>query len=119
MSPARRAAVADPADAAPIFAALGDETRLRIVGRLCAHGPLSISRLSEGSGVTRQAVTKHLHALAAAGLVRDSRRGRERIWELETKRLELARRSLDRIAMQWDDALGRLAARVEVGDSSS
>jgi DNA-binding transcriptional ArsR family regulator len=114
MSPARRAAAAlDLSRAAPVFAALGDETRLGIVGRLCARGPSSISRLSEGSGVTRQAVTKHLQALAAAGLVRGARRGRERIWTLETERLELARRSLERISTQWDDAIGRLRAFVE------
>ena len=85
-------------DAAPVFAALGDPTRLRLVGRLCSDGPLSIARLSEGAGVTRQAVTKHLHALGDAGLVRHSRRGRERIWELEPKRLEKAQRYLGQIA---------------------
>jgi DNA-binding transcriptional ArsR family regulator len=100
-------------EAAPVFAALGDATRLRLVARLCADGPLSISRLSEGAGVTRQAVTKHLQALGDAGLVRDAWLGRERIWELEPRRLELARRALDRIGEQWDAALGRLRALVE------
>jgi DNA-binding transcriptional ArsR family regulator len=74
--------------AAPVFAALGDATRLRLVVRLSVDGPLSIARLSEGAGVTRQAITKHLHALADAGLAQDSRRGRERIWELDPGRLE-------------------------------
>ena len=55
---------------APIFAALGDDTRLRIVGRLSADGPTSIARLTVGTGVTRQAVTKHLHVLSEVGLVR-------------------------------------------------
>src|SRR5437773_6934088 len=99
--------------AAPVFAALGDETRLRLVVRLCTEGPLSIVRLSAGASVTRQAVTKHLHALAAAGLVRGKRRGRQRIWELEPRRLQEARRYLDRISEQWDDALERLRAFVE------
>jgi len=99
--------------AAPVFAALGDETRLRLVARLCTEGPLPIVRLSAGVAVTRQAVTKHLHALAAAGLVRGERRGRQRIWELEPRRLQEARRYLDRISEQWDDALGRLRAFVE------
>src|SRR5579863_8359833 len=99
--------------AAPVFAALGDPTRLRIVSRLCADGPLSIVRLSEGADVTRQAITKHLHALAAAGLVRDARRGRERIWELEPRRLDEARRYLDDISVQWDAAVDRLKAFVE------
>ena len=100
-------------DAAPVFAALGDATRLRLVARLCGDGPQSIAQLSEGAGVTRQAITKHLDALAGAGLVRDSRRGRERIWELEPKRLERARRSLEQISDQWDAAIGRLKAFVE------
>lgn len=99
--------------AAPVFAALGDETRLRLVARLCAAGPLSITRLSEGAPVTRQAISKHLRALADAGVVRGTRRGRERIWELEPRRLGEARRCLDRISEQWDAALGRLKAFVE------
>jgi DNA-binding transcriptional ArsR family regulator len=98
---------------APIFAALGDETRLQIVARLCAEGPLSITKLSEGAGVTRQAITKHLNALSAAGLATNVRSGREQIWELETRRLEIARRCLDRISDQWDVALGRLKTFVE------
>ena len=107
------AAAVKLAEAAPLFAALGDETRLKLVGRLCVDGPLSIARLSEGAGVTRQAVTKHLQALDDAGLVRHSRRGRERIWELETKRLEKAQRCLGQIANQWDAAMRRLKAFVE------
>lgn len=96
-----------------MFAALGDETRLAVVARLCTDGPLSIARLSEGVAVSRQAVTKHLETLAGAGLVRDARSGRERIWQLEPRRLEVARRELNRISQQWDAALGRLKAFVE------
>ena len=96
-----------------MFAALGEPTRLTLVAKLCAEGPLSISRLSEGTGVTRQAITKHLLTLADAGLVHDTRSGRERIWQLETKRLEKARRCLDQISDQWDDAIARLRAFVE------
>ena len=83
------------------------------MARLCVEGPLSISRLSEGSGVTRQAITKQLRTLGVAGLVRDVRRGRERIFELEPRRLEKARRSLDQISADWDAAIGRLKAFVE------
>lgn len=103
------------ADAAPLFAALGDATRLRIVARLSAGGPLSIVRLTRGARVSRQAVTKHLHALEAAGLVRSGRSGRERIWELKTARLERARHALEAISNQWDGALERLRALVEMG----
>jgi len=98
---------------APVFAALGDETRLAIVARLCSGGPRSIAGLTEGSSVTRQAVTKHLHVLAAAGLVRGVRRGRERIWELEAGRLDEARKYLTEISKHWDGALERLRTLVE------
>ena len=96
-----------------MFAALGDTTRLKLVSRLCADGPLSITRLSEGTGVTRQAITKHLRSLSDAGLVRHARAGRECVWQFEPKRLERARRCLDQISAQWDGALGRLQAFVE------
>ena len=76
----RTSSAARRAEAAPVFAALGDATRLRLVARLSDDGPLSIARLSDDAAVTRQAITKHLHALADAGLVRGTRRGRERIW---------------------------------------
>jgi DNA-binding transcriptional ArsR family regulator len=99
--------------AAPIFAALGDEMRLRLVSRMCAGGPLSIVQLTGGSGVTRQAVTKHLHVLAEAGLVRDSREGRERRYELDPSRLDEARHALDVISKQWDHTLGRLREFLE------
>jgi DNA-binding transcriptional ArsR family regulator len=96
-----------------MFAALGDETRLALVGRLASQGPLSITRLSAGSTVTRQAVTKHLNVLASAGFVRDVRRGRERIWELEPHQMVVARRYLDQVSKRWDDALNRLKTFVE------
>ncbi len=100
-------------ESAPVFAALGDATRLRIVARLCDGGPQSIVRLTEGAEVSRQAITKHLRALEDAGLVRSGRDGRECIWELRTRRLAEARQCLDRIADQWDAAIGRLRALVE------
>jgi DNA-binding transcriptional ArsR family regulator len=112
MSPHRSSALR-LTEAAPVFAALGDATRVKLVARLSADGPLSISRLSEGAGVTRQAITKHLRAMEDAGLVRDVRRGRERIFELETKRLEKARQVLDQISADWDSAINRLRAYVE------
>src|SRR5213596_276048 len=120
MSRQRSVASAGLVGAAPVFAALGDETRLRLVARLCREGPLSIVHLSARAPVTRQAVTKHLHALAAAGLVRGKRHGRQRqrIWELEPRRLQEARRYLDRISRQWDGALEEVE-RVRRGVSES
>ena len=98
---------------APVFAALGDPTRLRLLAALCAGGALSIAQLTAGTAITRQAVTKHLQVLADAGLVRDGWQGRERLWELEPSRLAEARRALDAIAAQWDQALLRLKSLVE------
>jgi DNA-binding transcriptional ArsR family regulator len=100
---------------APVFAALGDPTRLRLVARLCDGGPLSIGKLTAGSDVTRQAITKHLRVLEEAGLVRGTRRGRESVWQLERRRLEDARRHLELIAAEWDAALRRLREFVEDG----
>ena len=99
--------------AAPLFAALGDETRLRLIIRLSSGGPGSITQLSAKSAVSRQAITKHLRVLADAGLVRSTRRGREQVWDLEPRRLADARDYLDRISQQWDAALARLKSFVE------
>jgi len=101
------------AAAAPVFAALGDETRLYLVKRLARGDALSITQLSAGSPLTRQAITKHLHVLAAARIVRGLRQGREQLWELNPRQLTAARRSLDLIARQWDAALARLRASIE------
>ena len=98
---------------ARVFAALGDRRRLLILTRLSAEGPLSITRLSDASEVSRQAITKHLRVLADAGLVRHRRRGREHVFELEPRPLEAARRDLDAISARWDQAIERLRARVE------
>ena len=103
------------AGAAPLFAALGDPARLRIVARLCEAGPLSIVRLTQGANISRQAITKHLHALSDAGLVCSERSGRESLWRLEPLRLAEAQRYLGQISARWDEALGRLKALVETG----
>ena len=103
----------DVSRAAPVFAALGDETRLALVARLSSDGPLSITRLTAGSAVTRQAITRHLDVLATAGLVSDVRRGRERIWELELEQMEAARTYLEHVSKRWDQALDRLKQFVE------
>jgi DNA-binding transcriptional ArsR family regulator len=100
-------------NSAPIFAALGDETRLRIVAVLCAGGALSITQLTSGTAITRQAVTKHLHVLARTGMVHHVKTGRERLWQFEPTPLVEARRSLDVIGRQWDQALRTLKMVVE------
>ena len=98
---------------APLFAALGDETRLRLVSRICREGPLSITSLTDGADVTRQAITKHLRTMEHAGLMRSVRNGRESVWQLEGDRLEEARHYFDLISRQWDDSLSRLKVLVE------
>lgn len=96
-----------------MFAALGDQTRLELVARLCADGPMSTMRLGAGSGMSRQAISKHLQVLAGAGLVRAVRRGRDAIWQLEPDQLQQARSYLDDISRQWDHALQSLKTFVE------
>jgi DNA-binding transcriptional ArsR family regulator len=113
MSRSSAGAATQVRDAAPLFAALGDETRLRLIYRLSSGGPGSVTQLSAKSTVSRQAISKHLRVLADAGLVRSTRRGRERIWDLEPERLADAHAYLDRISEQWDEALNRLRDFVE------
>jgi len=98
---------------APVFAALGDQRRLRLMARLCSDGPGSITTLSSDGDVTRQAVTKHLRVLAQAGLVRAVRQGRETIYQADTKQLHQAHQYLDLISRQWEQALARLKHLVE------
>lgn len=109
-APLKKAALKN---AALIFAALGDETRLRLVKVLCAGGTVSIAQLTSGMDITRQAITKHLHVLDEAGLVRGIKVGRERLWEFEPTQMEAAQRTLDAIAQQWEHALGQLKMAVE------
>jgi len=101
------------AGAALLFAALGDPTRLTLLQRLSDGGPTSISLLSERFRMTRQGVRKHLHVLAAAGIINGQRQGREHVWALDTGRLAEGRRCLEVIAGGWDQALARLQAHVE------
>ena len=102
-----------PGASARLFAALGDETRLRLVSRLIDEGPLSVTALTGGFPVTRQAITKHLRVLEEAGLARSVRNGRESVWQLSPQGLDDARRYLELISQRWDDALGRLQRFVE------
>jgi DNA-binding transcriptional ArsR family regulator len=99
--------------AAPVFAALGDETRLSLVARLSDGRPRSISQLTGGSKLTRQAITRHLRVLENAGMVRGARKGRESLFVLKPGPIEEARNYLDRVAAEWDAALARLKSFVE------
>jgi DNA-binding transcriptional ArsR family regulator len=98
---------------AGVFAALGDPTRLKLVAALCASGALSIAQLTATTDISRQGVTKHLQVLADAGVVRDVKLGRERLWQVEPAQIEEAKRTLEAIGRQWDIALGKLKAFAE------
>jgi DNA-binding transcriptional ArsR family regulator len=100
---------------AHIFAALGDPTRLSLVAKLIDGKPHSISTLTSGTKVTRQAITKHLAVLQNVGLVTSIKEGRESLYELDTKPLEDLRKYLDVIAEEWDQSLQSLKAFIENG----
>ncbi len=107
MSKATERAVVD------VFFALGDGTRLSVVGRLGAGVALSATALSDGAHVTRQAIAKHLRVLEDAGLVTHEKRGREVLYALEARRLDEARVFLDGMSAGWDRAIDRLRRMVE------
>jgi len=98
---------------ADVFAALGDPTRLKLVAVLCAGSAFSIAQLTANTDMSRQGVTKHLQVLSDAGVVRDVKSGRERLWQLEPAQIEEARRTLEAIGKQWEVALGKIKAFAE------
>jgi DNA-binding transcriptional ArsR family regulator len=98
---------------ASIFAALGDETRLGLLGKLTNGEPLSIVRLAAGTKLTRQAVTKHLRVLEDVGVVFSVKAGRESRFALDPRPIVSAQEYLEHVSRQWDTALARLKALVE------
>jgi DNA-binding transcriptional ArsR family regulator len=114
MSRAQRSGggAARPAQA-PIFAALGDRTRLALVRKLCIGPARSISELAADSALTRQAITKHLRVLERAGIVRSRRNGRESRFQFDPRPIEQVREYLDLVSEHWDQALSRLKSLVE------
>jgi DNA-binding transcriptional ArsR family regulator len=113
VAPALPAIVDTSARLANVFAALGDPTRLKLIAILCAGGAFSIVQLTTTTEISRQAVTKHLQVLAEAGVVRDVKLGRERLWQLEPGQIAEAKRTLELIGQEWEIALGKLKAFVE------
>jgi len=111
--PERRRPVSAPPLPAHAFAALGDRTRLSLLARLARGGPCSISQLTHGSRLTRQAITKHLRVLERVKIVRSVRSGRHALFQLDPRPVLDLRACLDRISAQWDEALGRLRSCVE------
>ena len=114
MSRARpRSSAAKPQARAAVFAALGDKTRLLLVAKLSRGQPHSISQLTRGSRLTRQAITKHLRVLEDVGIVHSVRTGRESLFEFDPEPMEEIREYLELVSEQWDQALSRLKAFVE------
>ena len=114
MSPKRRShSAARPQPRSPVFAALGDETRLALVAKLCWGQPRSISQLTEGSRLTRQAITKHLRVLESVGIVHRVRAGRESRFEFDAQPIADIKEYLDFVSEQWDRALSKLKSFVE------
>ena len=115
MSPRNpRAAPAHSRAHAPVFAALGDETRLSLLAKLGDGQPHSISQLTHGTRLTRQAITKHLRVLQKARIVRCSRAGRESRFLLDPRPIDHLRQYLDSVSAQWDEALASLKSFVEI-----
>jgi DNA-binding transcriptional ArsR family regulator len=108
-------AVVDRAPLSEFFNALGDPNRLRIVTRLCDSGPCSTTEVTQVVSVSRQAATKHLLLLEAVGLVSSQRKGRERIWRVQSEPLTDASDYLTALSQRWDAAIDRLRAFVEDG----
>lgn len=113
MSSKGRSTLAERKAHVPVFAALGDETRLSIVTKLCRGQPQSISQLTKDSKLTRQAITKHLRVLETAGVVRSARSGRESLYEFAPEPIEEIKIYLDLVSKQWDHTLARLKTFVE------
>ena len=114
MSPKNRRRLAPKRHSnAPVFAALGDATRLLLVAKLCRGQPYSISQLTQGSRLTRQAITKHLRVLQSAGIVHSVRAGRRSLFKFDPQPIDQLKEYLDRVSQQWDQALSRLKAFVE------
>ena len=100
----------------PVFEALADPTRRRLLERLRRGGALRLTELAAGQQITRQAIAKHLDSLAQAGLVTVERRGRERLHRLEPEPLRQVEKWLAPYAAAWDRRLARLKAHVEEED---
>jgi len=98
---------------APLFAALGDETRLSLLARLCQVTRQSISQLAEGTKLTRQAVTKHLQVLENVGLVKSVRKGRETLFEFDATPIETMTQYLELVSGQWGKKLVDLQSFLE------
>jgi DNA-binding transcriptional ArsR family regulator len=102
----------------PVFAAVADPTRRRLLERLLAGGSLSVTDLGAGLPMTRQAVSKHLGILRASGLVRVRRDGREQLHELDPRPLQAVDDWLRPYAAAWDERLAALRRHLGEDDDA-
>jgi DNA-binding transcriptional ArsR family regulator len=98
---------------AAIFAALGDETRLSLLSRLCSGQRYSIAELTEGTKLTRQAVTKHLRVLERVRIVHGTREGRQSLFQFDPHPVIEMKEYLELVSKEWDVALARLKTFAE------
>jgi DNA-binding transcriptional ArsR family regulator len=95
-----------------IFGALGDPMRRHVMRALSEQGPSTATGLSTQLPVTRQAITKHLAALADAGLVTATRRGREKLYRISPAPLAEAVSWMAELGARWDARLAALRRHV-------
>jgi len=100
------------AQLAPVFAALGDDTRWTILTRL-GQAPASASALARELPISRQAIVKHLELLSGAELVEAEKVGRELVYRAVGGRLSEVARELERIGRTWEARLQRIKRLAE------
>jgi DNA-binding transcriptional ArsR family regulator len=100
-------------NAAHVFHALGDPTRLEMVQRLARSQPCALAAISQGLGITRQGARKHLQVLADAKLVVLRPQGREVLAELDASALDVAKAFIEKLERRWDRRLEALKKAVE------
>ncbi|CAN5438912.1 hypothetical protein BH10ACT1_BH10ACT1_39300 [soil metagenome] len=96
-----------------MFAALADPTRRQILQAVGLRGATTATELAADLPVSRQAVVKHLQALALAGLVDSERVGREQRFRLTPAPLDEALRWMVEVGAAWDERLDRLRRRFD------
>ena len=91
-----------------LFKALSDPTRRALFERLCRDGELPVHALTQDSGVSQPAVSKHLAVLRAAGLVTGRENGRQVLYSAEARALAPIAVWMGQQASFWDQKLDLL-----------
>ncbi len=96
-----------------MFAALADPTRRRLLDQIARQGPLTATELAGGYPMSRQAVVKHLSALAGAGLLAGERHGRDVRYRVVAGGLGDAATWLTEVGQRWDRRLTALQRHLD------